>query len=162
MDNPPGSGNVGLNADLNPYLWSPTRRQRLKSFTVGIVISGANGSEATTDHGAIVPSSGPNGTPARVVEEAPLDAVDRSRRPRPVARREPPAQFAVVGKATGFRIAYSLLDIGGPPAVLEVVDPLVAHEGVLDAAEVDPDVRELVGEQRAGVEVFEVVELFHS
>jgi hypothetical protein len=29
----------------------------------GNTISGAKGSEATTDHGAIVPSSGPCGTP---------------------------------------------------------------------------------------------------
>ena len=31
--------------------------------TVGITISGANGSEATTTHGATVPSSGPKGAP---------------------------------------------------------------------------------------------------
>ncbi len=35
------------------------------------------------------------------------------------------------------------------PAVLEVVDPLLAHVLVLDAAEVDPDVRVLVTEHRA-------------
>ena len=30
------------------------------------------------------------------------------------------------------------LDIGRPPAVLEVVDPPVAHEGILDTAEINP------------------------
>ena len=33
---------------------------------VGNTISGANGSEATTAHGASVPSSGPSGTPRAV------------------------------------------------------------------------------------------------
>ena len=52
-----------------------------------------------------------------------------------------------------------LLDQGRAPAVLEVVDALVAHVGIADAAEVDPDVRHLVDEERAGIDVVDVVDV---
>src|ERR1700734_550264 len=60
---PPGSGNVGLNVVLNPYRCAPPRRSPRQWTIVGITMSGANGSDAMTPHGAIVPSSGPSGTP---------------------------------------------------------------------------------------------------
>src|ERR1700674_1011159 len=43
------------------------------------------------------------------------------------------------------------LHISRAPAVLEIVDALVAHEVVLNATKVDPDMRELVREQRPRV-----------
>jgi hypothetical protein len=56
----------------------------------------------------------------------------------------------------------ALLHMGGAPAVLEVVDALVAHERILDSAKVDPDVRELVREQRSRIEVVIAVAVFPS
>ena len=46
-----------------------------------------------------------------------------------------------------------LVDERRPAAVLEVVDPALAHGSVLDLPEVDPDVGELVGEERSRAEV---------
>src|SRR4029453_4236881 len=45
-----------------------------------------------------------------------------------------------------------LLHEGRLPAVLEVVAAALAHERVANATEIDPEVRQLVGEQRPGVE----------
>ena len=61
-----------------------------------MTISGANGSEATTTHGATVPSSGPNGAPAGVVvEELSLDAVHHPLDPaRAVAVAVNPQQYS--------------------------------------------------------------------
>ena len=52
-----------------------------------------------------------------------------------------------------------LMDERRPAAVLEVVDPALAHGSVLDLPEVDPDVGELVGEERSRVEVLLPVDL---
>ena len=75
-----------------------------------------------------------------------------------VAGRDPPAIRPVALELQRVADRVLPLDIGRPPAVLEVVDPPVAHEGILDAAEVDPDVRELVGEERARVEELVIVD----
>src|SRR6185369_6209785 len=45
-----------------------------------------------------------------------------------------------------------------PPRVLEVVDALAAHEGVADAAEVDPEVAVLVAEERREEQVLVALE----
>ena len=56
--------NVGLNVALKPYgLATRDRAARSGTAIVGSTISGANGSDAATAHGASVPSSGPYGTP---------------------------------------------------------------------------------------------------
>jgi hypothetical protein len=58
-----------------------------------MTISGANGSEARTTHGATVPSSGPGAT-GGVIEELPLDTVhDPLHPPGAVTGRESPASF---------------------------------------------------------------------
>ena len=44
-----------------------------------------------------------------------------------------------------------LLHISRATAILEIVDALDAHERVLNATKVDPDMRELVCKQRPGV-----------
>src|SRR3546814_11655449 len=43
---------------------------------------------------------------------------------------------------------------------LEVVAALLAHEAVVDAAEVDPRVRELMDEQRPGIQAAVAVDVF--
>src|SRR4030095_8942237 len=53
-----------------------------------------------------------------------------------------------------------LLNKGCLSAVLEVVAAMLAHERVADATEVDPQVRKLMCEQRAGVEQLAAVDGF--
>ena len=47
-------------------------------------------------------------------------------------------------------------------AILEIVDALDAHERILYAAKIDPDMRELVREQRPSVKIFISVTAFPS
>src|SRR5688572_644610 len=76
-----------------------------------------------------------------------------------VAGGDPPYLLAVIFEA--FRIADGvlLLHVGGATAVLEVIARLTAHVGILDAAEVYPDMRQLVHEQRPAVQKFVSVQL---
>src|SRR5262245_46732299 len=66
----------------------------------------------------------------------------------PVTRGDAPAVLAVAGELERILPRILLMDVGRPPAVLEVIAPVVAHELVLDAAEIDPEMRELVREER--------------
>src|SRR4029077_11754703 len=80
--------------------------------------------------------------------EAPLDTAGLAhRRARPIARRDPPAALAVAGEAARVADPVLLLDLGAPAAVLEVVDPSAAHDLVLEAGEIEPDLRELMDEE---------------
>src|SRR5207253_4662172 len=91
----------------------------------------------------------------------PFDALDRARRrARAVAGRQSPAALAIALELERVADGVLLVDEGRPPAVLEVVDAPLAHEGVLDAAEVDPHVRKLVREERPGVDVLVAVDRF--
>src|ERR1700736_3758973 len=76
------------------------------------------------------------------------------RRTGTIAGGEAPAKTAVSLKAARIADAIFALYECGAPAVLEVIHLLVPHEGVLYAAEIDPDMRKLVSEQRARVEIF--------
>jgi len=67
--------------------------------------------------------------------------------------------FAVANKLKGVPDRVLLLDVGRLPAVLEIIAAALAHVGIPDAAEIDPQVRELVGEQRPGVEQLAAVDL---
>lgn len=61
------TGYVALKLASNPYELRTFRLRRSMAWrTVSITISGANGREATTAQGAIVPSSGPKGAPRAV------------------------------------------------------------------------------------------------
>src|SRR6185369_7936701 len=82
-----------------------------------------------------------------------------ARRARPVARAHPPAQLADVRECERIPDRVLLLDERRAAAVLEVVAVAAAHVGVADAAEIDPDVRELMDEERSGVEVADAVDL---
>ena len=103
-------------------------------------------------NGAVI---GPVGHSARqVVKELPLDTVDLDGvRPGAIARGDPPATPAVALELERIVDRVLLLHIGGAAAVLEVIDAFVAHEHVLDAAKIDPDVRQLMREQRSGVKI---------
>ena len=51
-----------------------------------------------------------------------------------------------------------MLDVAGAAAVLEIVDALVSRERILDSAEVYPDVRVLVDEERSPIDEFVAVD----
>ena len=51
-----------------------------------------------------------------------------------------------------------LLHISRPPAVFEVIDALAAHVLILDPAKINPQVRELMDKERAGVQELVVVD----
>src|SRR6185437_7671403 len=96
----------------------------------------------------------------QVVVECALDAVDLPHgRARSGAGGNAPAMLAIAGPVPRILDAVLLVDVGGPTTVLKVVDALLTHQGVLNAAEVDPDVRKLVDEERAGVEKLVAINL---
>src|SRR5438552_6933139 len=96
-----------------------------------------------------------------IAEETAIAAID-PRRPvsRTIAGRESPTILAIGFKF--LRVAQSILplDLDRAPAVLEVIASLLVHEAILKMLEVEPSVRELVDEQRAGVEKIVAVEIF--
>src|ERR1035437_7691744 len=74
-----------------------------------------------------------------IIEEASLDARDLSHRPAgSIARGQPPEVLAVAHESERVMNRILLLNMGRSPAVLEVVNSLVAHEDILDPTEVDP------------------------
>src|SRR5688572_7791141 len=76
-----------------------------------------------------------------IVEELSFDAIQlERRRPRTVARRNPPAVLAVKSEFPRIADAVLLLHIGGTAAVLKVVEVPRTHVVVLNPAEVYPDV----------------------
>src|SRR5664280_653115 len=93
--------------------------------------------------------------PARLVVKEPaldsihLDGVGAGA----VARCDPPTVFAIARELAGIVDRVLLLHIRCAAGVLEIVDTFVAHERILNAAKVDPDVRSLMREQRAGIQV---------
>ena len=109
--------------------------------------------------GSIVGSKG--NSPGYVAVELPLDAPLRAllREAGAEAGGEPPTVLTVPLEPHGVAQGVLLLNNGGPAAVLEIVGPLFPHERILDAAQVDPDVRELVDEERRREEVIDVVEV---
>src|SRR6188508_1999134 len=107
-------------------------------------ISGANGRQEMAAGGA-----------RRVVEEvaAPAHAVGEVHLARTVAGGEAPDVRPVLVPALGIGDGVGALRIGGAARVLEVVDAALAHARVLDAAEIDPQVRVLVAEERGEAQV---------
>src|SRR5947209_4281760 len=74
------------------------------------------------------------------------------RRAGAIARRNPPDVFTVAFELSRITDRILLLHVGRAATVLEVINSLPAHELILDAAKVYPQVRELVDEERASVE----------
>ena len=52
-----------------------------------------------------------------------------------------------------------LLGISRSATVLEIIDRLASHVLILNAAKVDPQVRQLMNEKRARVEMFEAIKI---
>src|SRR3546814_2354676 len=73
---------------------------------------------------------------------------------------EAPAVLVIAGVAARVDAGVGALHVHGTAAVLEVVAALLAHEAVVDAAEVDPRVRELMDEQRPGIQEAVAVDVF--
>ena len=87
-----------------------------------------------------------------IVIERAFDALDAACCPaRPVARGQAPKVFTIARKPQRVSDGAFPPHVGGAAAVLAVVNAVVAREGVLDAAQIQPDVRILVDEKRAAV-----------
>src|SRR5207247_10518525 len=86
-------------------------------------------------------------------------AAERERRvARSIRGGGPPDTTAVAGPAARVRHGVRLLRVSGAARVLEVVDAVRLHVGVVDSPEVDPHVRVLVAEQRGEADVALAVE----
>ncbi len=109
--------------------------------------------------GAVVDHLGERGAARQVGLEAPLAAVDGERAVhRPVAGGQAPQPRAVAAAAAGIRDGVGVLRERRAARVLEVVEAAGAHDVVLDAAQVEPDVGVLVAEQRREAEVLLALE----
>src|SRR5262249_30094485 len=85
------------------------------------------------------------GAPSKVVEELAFDAVHNPFGPtRSVACRETPTILPVALEIHRIANRVLLLHRGCLAAVLKIVAAVLLHEGVPDAAKVDPHVRELM------------------
>src|SRR5262249_41479444 len=94
-----------------------------------------------------------------VIEEL---AIDAAHGPLPgtgsVARGETPTILPVPCEVHRIPNRVFLLDERRLAAVLEVVRPVLPHEGVADAAKVYPHVRQLMREERSRVEELAIVD----
>src|SRR6266550_3923164 len=96
-----------------------------------------------------------------IAEETAIAAIDPRRPPsRAIAGRESPAIIAIGFKLLWVAQSIVLLDPDCAPAVLEIIASLLAHEAILEVLQVEPSMRELVNEQRSGVEKIVAVEIF--
>src|SRR5437879_6065523 len=110
---------------------------------------GRGGSDGTVVDNAIQPHAA-----RRVLEEAALrTVVPLPRGSRPVAGRQAPHVLPVSLPVHGIRDGVAALGVGGPAAVLEVVEVVGAHVGIANAAEVHPYVAVLVTEERGKGEI---------
>src|SRR5450631_1337401 len=74
-----------------------------------------------------------------VIEKATLDARNLPHRPAgSIARGQTPEILAVARECERVVNRILVLNVSRSPAVLEVVDALAAHEGILDSTEIDP------------------------
>src|SRR3979490_3398850 len=129
------------------------------SSVAGSTISGAKGSELMAAVGAMVPSSTmrPTATPraAYFRKRRFSPWYGSTPRARPPQGRPPPTPlsfplphvFAVSLPLLRIRDGVPALCVSRPAAVLKVVESMLAHVRVLDAAEVHPYVRVLVAEE---------------
>src|SRR6185437_9556214 len=77
-----------------------------------------------------------------------------------VAGRQAPAVSIVADEFVRVELGVSALHENRAPAILEVVRLLLLHEGIADPAQVDPGLREVMDEQRAGVEKVLAIQVF--
>src|SRR4029453_16719320 len=97
-------------------------------------------------------------TSSDIVEKVAINAIDLAFKPTgPVARCESPTVFAITDEFHGIADGIFLLHKCRLPTILEVVAVVSAHEFVTNVAKVDPKMRELMGEERAGIKQFPIV-----
>src|SRR5262249_13207318 len=95
-----------------------------------------------------------------VIKELTLNSVDAFLDPaRAIAGRESPAMLAVARELHWIAYGVFLLHEVRLARVLEIITTVFAHKRVLDAMEIDPQVRELMGKQGPGVEEFAAIDL---
>ena len=88
-----------------------------------------------------------------VPHEAPGHAVHPARGgSRPIAGGDAPQMLTVSCESLRIPDCISLLHIRRAAAVLEIVDAVRAHERILNSAEIDPEMRQLVHEEGSTVE----------
>src|SRR5436305_14974819 len=81
-------------------------------------------------------------------------AVDAARcGSRPIARRKSPDMFAIALEMSWISNRVLLLRISRSAAVLEIIDRLAFHVFILNAAKVDPHMRELMNEKWSGIKM---------
>ena len=76
-----------------------------------------------------------------------------------IARGETPNVFTIAFEASRIANRVLLLNVSRAAAVLEIIDPLLPHVLVLNATKINPHVRELMDEERTGVEKLVTVKL---
>src|SRR5215813_7969509 len=97
-------------------------------------------------------------TSSEIVEKLAFDAIHFAFNPTgPIARGESPTVFAIADKFQGVADGIFLLHKCRLPAILEVVAVVSAHEFVTNIAKVDPKMRELMCEERAGIKELAIV-----
>src|SRR5215510_2319818 len=117
---------------------------------------GQRGEYSPRSDGTIVRAE--RGSSSEIVEKLAFDAIDFALSPtRPVARCESPTVFAVADEFHGVADGILLLHKCRLPAILEVVAVVSAHEIITNIAKVDPEVRELMCEERAGIKQLTIV-----
>src|SRR5262249_45579463 len=79
--------------------------------------------------------------------------------PRSVGSRDPPAELAVAFEFERVAPRVLLLNVGRLAAVLEVVAVVLSHKRVTQTSKIDPELRELVCEERPAVEQLATVDL---
>ncbi len=96
---------------------------------------------------------GAKGRPARnIVEEDTRHAIDvPGEHAGPVAGGRAPAEFPILHESERIPHRILLLYKGSAATVLEIIALMLLHERVADTAKIDPDVRQLMDEQRTGV-----------
>src|SRR5277367_4849458 len=97
--------------------------------------------------------------PSFIAEEAPLYSIYHvSRRPGTIARCKSPRVFVVGAEVRGIVDRVPSLDVGRTAAVLEIIDAYAAHKVVLNSSEIDPNMRELVDEERTRINELVIVD----
>src|SRR5579864_3739526 len=73
---------------------------------------------------------------------------------RPITCGDSPAAFGVALELLRILNGVFLLHQRGAAAIFEIIDSLPAHKLVLNAAEIQPQMRKLMNEQRSSIEKF--------
>src|SRR5436190_8205541 len=95
-----------------------------------------------------------------IAEQAPSHFKWIRRVDRTITGRKAPTVFVVTGKPARVALRVLALHINRTPAVLKIVTTLLAHEAILNAAKINPGVRELVHKKRTRIKEIVTVNVF--